>query len=282
MALRLGIGWHFFKEGIKKFTDAGVPTVSFLRAAKGPLAETYKSFIPDRSGHERLSLESTKVFWSQYKDRLAKHYGFDEVQLKKADEIVNRYVKRMSTFVNEHAADLDEYFLELKRLDQARRDSTREIPFQRTRIEDKENELWAKAAPWLADVKTLDAQLAADLNSLASDAQLARGPLEIADRSKPGAIDTTIKFLVVGVGILLIVGLFTRLAAAGGILFLGSVIATQPPWIPSANTQFFYYQMVEILALFVLFVFAAGRFGGLDYLVYGLCRRCCPPKSDAL
>ena len=50
MALRLGVGWHFFKEGAKKFTDAGVPSVAFLRSATGPLADMYKSFIPDRYG----------------------------------------------------------------------------------------------------------------------------------------------------------------------------------------------------------------------------------------
>ena len=30
LALRLGVGWHFFKEGAKKFTDVGVPSVAFL------------------------------------------------------------------------------------------------------------------------------------------------------------------------------------------------------------------------------------------------------------
>jgi hypothetical protein len=40
--------------------------------------------------------------------------------------------------------------------------------------------------------------------------------------------------------------------------------------------------LVEVLALFVLFVFAAGRYGGLDYLIYGLYSRCCPPKSQQL
>ena len=91
-----------------------------------------------------------------------------------------------------------------------------------------------------------------------------------------------IKFVVVGVGVLLILGLFTRLASVAGMLFLGSVMATQPPWVYGANSQYVYYQMVEVLALFVLFVFAAGRFGGLDYLIYGLYRRCCGPKTQPL
>ena len=95
-----------------------------------------------------------------------------------------------------------------------------------------------------------------------------------------GALDTTIKYVVLIVGILLILGLCTRPACVVGIGFLASVIATQPPWVETANTMYFYYQLVEVLALFVLFVFAAGQFGGLDYLANGLYRRCCPPKKQ--
>jgi uncharacterized membrane protein YphA (DoxX/SURF4 family) len=282
IALRLGVGWHFFKEGSKKFSDLGVPTVGFLRSATGPLGDTYKSFIPDRYGRQRLSLKSTVSFWNQYKDRAAQHYGFDNKQLKKADEIVARYQSRLDNYLKQHASDLHEYFLEVERLETARQERTRSVPFQRSRIRAKEDELWGKSAVWLGDVRTLSEQLRNDLADLATDAQRARGVYPIADRSTPHAMDTTIKYLVISVGVLLVVGLFTRLASLGGILFLGSVMASQPPWIEGANTQFFYYQLVEVLALFVLFAMAAGRFGGLDYVIHGLYRRCCPSKVHQL
>jgi uncharacterized membrane protein YphA (DoxX/SURF4 family) len=282
MALRLGVGWHFFKEGTKKFSDAGVPTVGFLRGATGPLAETYKSFIPDRYGRDRLSLDSTTAFWNRYKDAAAQHYGFDAKQSKQADEIVDRYKSRLDNYLRDHDADLHEYFLEVERLKEARQDDMRSVPFQRSRISAKEDELWGKVSPWLADVRTLSMHFQKDLDAVATDAQRSRGSYPIPDRSRPEVIDTTIKYLVLAVGILLVIGLFTRLAAIGGILFLGSVIATQPPWIDGANTQFFYYQMVEMLALFVLFALAAGRFGGLDYLIHGLCSRCCPRNVHPL
>jgi uncharacterized membrane protein YphA (DoxX/SURF4 family) len=252
--------------------------VAFLRSATGPLAETYKSFIPDRFGQERLSVQSTAAFWNEYKDRAAQHFQFDAAQIKKADEIVARYTARLTNYLDTIAPDLQEYFLEVERWQAAREDRTRSVPFQRSRIAAKESELWGTSAPWLADVQTLSVQLEKDLAALATDTQRTAGPLPIPDRSKPAMIDTAIKFLVLGVGILLILGLFTRLAALGGIAFLLSVISTQPPWVATANTQFFYYQLVEVLALFVLFVFAAGQFGGLDYVVHGLYRRCCPPK----
>jgi uncharacterized membrane protein YphA (DoxX/SURF4 family) len=276
------VGWHFFKEGTKKFTDEGVPSVAFLRSATGPLAETYKSFIPDRYGRQRLTLASTTAFWNRHKDKAAQHYGFDAQQAKQADQLIVRYRARLDNYLRDHEADINEYFLEVDRLQAARRDRTRSIPFQRSRISGKENELWAKVAPWLADIRTLSLQLQNDLAAVATDAQRARGVYPIPDRSKPQVIDTAIKYLVVSVGVLLIIGLFSRLAALGGILFLGSVMATQPPWVEGANSQFFYYQLVEVLALFVLFAMAAGRYGGLDYLIHGLRNRCCPRKVHPL
>jgi uncharacterized membrane protein YphA (DoxX/SURF4 family) len=282
VALRLGVGWHFFKEGVKKFSGDGVPSVAFLRSATGPLAETYKSFIPDRYGHQRLSLNSTAAFWEKYKDQAAQHYGFDNEQTQRAEQIFATYRARLDNYLRQIEPDLQEYFLEVERLEGARQEPTRSVPFQRSRIRDKEDELWGKSAVWLADVRTLSVQFQNDLAKLATDAQRARGAYPIEDRAKPHAMDTTVKILVVTVGVLLIVGLFTRLAAVGGILFLGSVIATQPPWVEGANTQFFYYQLVEVLALLVLLATAAGRFAGLDYLVHGLYRRCCPRKVHQL
>jgi uncharacterized membrane protein YphA (DoxX/SURF4 family) len=284
MALRFGIGWHFFKEGVEKFTAKGVPTVAFLRGAKGPLAEMYKGFIPDRYGEARLSLKETTAFWNAYKDRVGRHYGFDDAQTKKADEIAKRYVARLEKYLGDIGSEVEEYRFEVDRLKRARQEpespdyKTKRIPFQKARLEEKEQQLWGQSAVWLADVQTLSVQFEKDLEQLATRDQLARGPLHIPDRSKPGWLDTTIKFLVLGVGILLILGLFTRAAAVGGMMFLCSVITTQPPWVEGANTQYFYYQLVEVLALFVVFVFAAGRYGGLDYLVHGLYRRCCPPN----
>ena len=65
------------------------------------------------------------------------------------------------------------------------------------------------------------------------------------------------------VGALLIIGLFTRLASLAGAVFLASVIAMQPPWIPGTVPT--YYQAIEMFALLVIFATCAGRMGGLDY-----------------
>ena len=55
MALRVGVGMHFYGEGAKKL-DKQKPFTSqyFLAAAKGPLAEHYHKMIWDKDGVHRL------------------------------------------------------------------------------------------------------------------------------------------------------------------------------------------------------------------------------------
>ena len=81
--------------------------------------------------------------------------------------------------------------------------------------------------------------------------------------------------LLTGVGALLMVGLFTRLAAVGAIGFLLTVIATQPPWVAGAMNPNFGYQLVELAALVTIICTAAGKWAGLDFFI----SRCCGSGS---
>ena len=67
------------------------------------------------------------------------------------------------------------------------------------------------------------------------------------------------------VGVLLILGLFTRLASGAAALFLVSVVLTQPFWLPGAPPTYFYW--IELMALLVIFATCAGRMGGLDFFL---------------
>jgi hypothetical protein len=68
-------------------------------------------------------------------------------------------------------------------------------------------------------------------------------------------------------------GFLTPLAGLGGAIFMISVVASQPPWLPDAKPT--YYEWVEILALLTVAASFAGRFAGLDFFL-GRCWR----KSD--
>ena len=84
---------------------------------------------------------------------------------------------------------------------------------------------------------------------------------------------------LVAVGVLLILGLFTRLASLGGIGFILLFYLCNPPFvgyfysIPSEGSYLVVNKnLVELCALIVILLTGSGRFAGLDRIVRGLIR----------
>jgi thiosulfate dehydrogenase (quinone) large subunit len=82
------------------------------------------------------------------------------------------------------------------------------------------------------------------------------------------------------VGVLLILGLFTRLASLAGIGFILLFYLCNPPFvgyfysIPTEGTYLIVNKnLVELCALIVILVTRSGRFAGLDRILHGLFAR---------
>jgi thiosulfate dehydrogenase [quinone] large subunit len=87
------------------------------------------------------------------------------------------------------------------------------------------------------------------------------------------------------VGVLLILGLFTRLACLGGIGFIVLFYLANPPFVGyfySIPTEGSYLivnkNLVELCALVVVLVTGSGRFAGLDVILHGLFGRRTPSR----
>ena len=85
------------------------------------------------------------------------------------------------------------------------------------------------------------------------------------------------------VGLLLILGLLTRLASAGGMAFILLFYLCNPPFVGyfySIPTEGSYLvvnkNLVELCALVVIFATGSGRFAGLDRILHGLFARRTP------
>lgn len=270
VALRLGIGWHFFKEGAKKFHNPDFTANVFFEQAKGPLAGVFQMMVPDRTGHLRLDRKATKDAWQAYANRVARHFGFDQQQQQRADNVRKQWLARLDQFFSDNGEEIKEYFLQVQRVVDAKTDKTmRDVPFQRVRITSKEAELRATLGGFTSQLKSIAQQYQRDLHAIANAQQRQRGDLAIPDVSR-SYLDTIVKFFITGVGVCLILGLLTRTASLAGAAFLLSVIATQPPWVAGSATIFFYYQMVELLALLLLAAIGAGRFAGLDFFIHSI------------
>jgi thiosulfate dehydrogenase [quinone] large subunit len=122
--------------------------------------------------------------------------------------------------------------------------------------------------------------------SAAGYMKAARGPFAGLFRwmaGQPGILDNANLITMWGltiVGVLLILGLFTRLAAIGGIAFLLLFYVATPPFvgyfysIPSEGTYLVVNKnLVELGALVVILLTGSGRFAGLDRLVHLLFAR---------
>jgi len=85
---------------------------------------------------------------------------------------------------------------------------------------------------------------------------------------------------LIAVGVLLILGLFTRLASVGGLGFITLFYLCNPPFVGyfySIPTEGSYLvvnkNLVEFCALLVTLTTGSGRFAGLDRLVHGVLGR---------
>ena len=127
--------------------------------------------------------------------------------------------------------------------------------------------------------------------SAAGYMKASRGPLAEFFRciaSQPHLIDNANLITMYGltiVGVLLMLGLFTRLAAAGGIGFILLFYLCNPPFIgyfyaiPTEGTYLIVNKnLVELCALVVILLTGSGRFAGLDAIVHAFFGRLRRPR----
>lgn len=270
IALRVGIGWHFYMEGAAKVRGNDFSSVGFLTGAKGPLADSFKQMIWDYDGRLRLNQESVNQLFANAADQAAVHFGLTDDQKKNLDRVEKQYVDKLNEVYADANEDIYKYNQGSDRL--AAMDSSRmwnEVSSLRGQKEKIAGERMSGVSDTLASVDAIWRQYEGRLNSIANATQLQNAGYFRFNRPGEGLISTRfvdqfIPIFDMSVGILLIIGLLTPLAAWAGALFLISVVLSQMPGYP--GTQPTYFQAVEALALIVLATTDAGRYAGLDFL----------------
>jgi len=215
--------------------------------------------------------------------------GMSEQQQKAADAILAARRSQLKDYLAGEATAIAEWQHELFRLQQwESAEGARGIPFEEARISEKRAETKSASAPWLAQVRAIERGLHHDLRNVLNAVQEKDAAVQsqfetlLADAKDRQLyrLNVAVTCVVIGVGVCLMLGLFTRLAALAGMLFLISVVATQPPWVPGAITEVFYYQLVEFAALLALFASRAGQWAGLDFITGMLFGKCCGRKES--
>ena len=287
--LRIVVGLHFFLEGFSHLRDPSWSSAGFRKAAVGPLGDWYRMSLPEVGNwndtlgarDRRSSLEAGKA-WEEsviesWRDVLSArkrvapfHSAEDE---KAAEEKIKTAAEELSSYVEDITPDLEQYRMELDRLDaQVRQPFAREVPFERRRVAEKRRELSGMASAWQADASSIGEKLFAAWNAGLSPSERVK-----AAAAKPKTAlwkqDQFVSWSLVAIGACLVVGILVPFNAMGGVFFLASVVASQPFWI--AGSQSTYNQWVEISALLVLATMPNGGWRGLDYFLRSWCPLAC-------
>jgi len=282
VALRIGVGWHFLSEGVDKLRNGKPFTAPFFGAAKGPFAHLFLDRIWDRDGRVRLNRDQTKQAWTGYRDKATSTYGFDEGQVKRANQVVTSYLDEADEILADPKEEVHTYLKGLDRHAANARDAKREevssLAGQTKMIED---DLKKNRGMWLGRLDKLWEGVEKDIHGIATPQQRLRGRVAMGRPGLPPMdatlLDRIIPYSHIAIGACLILGLFTRTAAWAAVAFLLSVVASQPPWL--AGTVPTYYQVVEMLAVIVLATAGAGQHAGLDFILRAMRYGCCPPKT---
>jgi len=299
--LRFVVGFHFYMEGTAKVREGGFSSTGFLSSAKGPLAKTFQSMLPDFDGEIRLDTGKGKpevnekaeisdkddykggalrLAYNGFVAEASKVFQFTEEQEAEAKKIVEECRKLLVENYKSYAADIEEYKSGLPRIASLENDVMRtNVASMRKQRDETEAKWRALAKPALADIDRITLGFEKRINDIATDEQSTIEKKKVYVSFKlPGSssidvklIDKIIPIFDMSVGILLMLGLLTPVAALAAGLFLASVVLTQFPG--SHGSVPTYYQAIEMMACFFLAFSDSGRYAGLDFLPWSFWNR---------
>jgi uncharacterized membrane protein YphA (DoxX/SURF4 family) len=269
IALRMCIGWHFYKEGTDKIRSGKFSASGFLGGATGPFADYYHGMVWDYDGAFRLDAAKTAEFWRSTANVLEQKYGFSADQKKQVEQVLTAHQQQLDYVLAENSENLEEYQLGRARIESLNEDPSRnKVSSLRGQRDTIEAEWRSKGTKALKAIDQVWKNLEQEFNGLIVGEQRKRGPFAL-NKPRLGFMDTSVIDRVVPyfdttIGVCLLLGLLVRPAAlaAGG--FLLSVVISQFPGWPDAQPT--YFQAVEAIACIFLATVGAGRFAGLDFI----------------
>lgn len=125
----------------------------------------------------------------------------------------------MNDWVADNLKAIEDHIHEWHRLEQARREATADdVPFQKKRISEKQSLLKKEASGWLAQLRGIETAYHVELAELLDASQIALDPPDF-DKTTLERMDDVMAYGITGIGVCLLLGLFTRLASLAGTCF---------------------------------------------------------------
>ncbi len=199
-----------------------------------------------------------------------------ESQNSDAAKILEAHQQELTTYLEVYEEDIIHFANTADRLNRFQQDGAngKQVVNQVESLRGQVGTVWAErrgdSAKWFSDIGAMWDSLELQVNALANDSQAQSGPVVLhrpysRSYSMKSIVDQVIPWFDTIIGVLLLLGLFTRFASLSAIIFLASVILSQPFWV--AGSQDTWLQIIELFSLLVVFATCAGRYGGLDFFL---------------
>lgn len=278
----VGFDWQYVHEEVLRVPPPpegeAFSSLAYLQGAAGPFRPLFRGLVPDISGLQRLTVESTHARIDQRYGQLLRH--FESAGKPFTGEQRSRLAAGRDAIKTSIAATLNDPAVQVRLADyralQARvhgDESGLTATFSRERIDADRKKLDAVAGELLEVANEPLAELAVRAQSIATVDQLGAGP--IPQPPSPAAwVDRGIKIALTAIGGCLLLGLFTPVAALAAAAQLAMFYVASPPWpgLPAAalGGHFLYVDrnLIELLAALVIAATATGRWAGLDAYVW--------------
>lgn len=225
--------------------------------------------------------------WNKYRNDFVKSHKLDDEDLARIESIYGQYILALREYAAEVREAVDSYQASLKRFEQQVADKTNDAPHQRERDWDARMAYRAEANQWLGELDQMGSglqsafgrvfapELSGTPEKLYTQPEMAIIPNPIAS-SQIKLLDLSVTYGLTAIGLCLMLGFCTRLAALGAVAFLINVVLSQFPWpgvyppTPSQIGNFLIVNkdMVELIACLVIASLPAGRWGGLDFFLW--------------
>jgi uncharacterized membrane protein YphA (DoxX/SURF4 family) len=213
-------------------------------------------------------IDQVQADFDDRRQEFALHYDLDEKQQKQASQVSGDYQAQVRSWAGRNRDDLENHVHQWRRKETSRQaPDAADLPFRQSRLASSQGELNAQTSGFRAELAAIEGQYENALAGVLTDEQRSLGSLP-APRTAIDSIDAVMTYVILIIGFLLLVGLFTRTASLAGAAFLLSVVMTQPFWVSDAQPTF--NQFVELFALLTLATTHVGRWAGLDFFVHHL------------
>jgi uncharacterized membrane protein YphA (DoxX/SURF4 family) len=299
--LRVGVGWHFLYEGLWKIdsrrsTRDGVKPFSaegYIANSSGPLRQWFRKQLDDADGLERLDPVALSRRWELAIEDFDRRYVLSDEQKQSARKKVHALDEAKEQYFADPAVQL-QIKVYREEIERATADESGQPKFIREHAKERLKNLAKSREDLLAPIEGWTKSLRDHMTAELSPEQVERDskehfgglarwlhlPFKLEwPEQRIEQINIVTMLGLTLCGGLLVIGLFSRLAAFGAAALVAAFYVCNPapplgPGLPGDPGHYLYVnkELIEFLATLVLASIPTGRWLGVDALIHGFTR----------